>query len=225
MTTKKTLIDDGFAPELVEKAIFKGALEIPHIHKPDQILIPSGLIPFTQLLRSNEHTESVHFYEHDFRFADVMTNTETYVEALSTFSSIISPDCSLYRDMPLCLQIVNTYMNRAIGHYLQEQGMYVIPNIRWGDERSYTTSVLPERFAFLGVDKHSIVAISTYGCIRGKENQYYFREGLEAMLFTLEPEAVLVYGAMPDSVFGSYTTTTKFVNYPDWISSKRKKAK
>ena len=30
-------------------------------------------------------------------------------------------------------------MNRAVGHYLQSQGLYVIPNIRWGDERSFTT--------------------------------------------------------------------------------------
>ncbi|MBQ8094277.1 MAG: DUF4417 domain-containing protein [Clostridia bacterium] len=49
-------------------------------------------------------------------------------------------------------------MNRAIGHHLQQNGLYVVPNIRWGDERSYTTSVLPEKVAFLGVEKHCIVS-------------------------------------------------------------------
>lgn len=86
-----------------------------------------------------------------------------------------------------------------------------------------TTAVLPERFAFLGVDKHSIVAISSYGCIHGKENRRYFQEGLETMLFTLEPEIVLVYGSMPDAIFSAYTKCTQFMHYPDWISSKRKK--
>ena len=125
--------------------------------------------------------------------------------------------------MPLCLQIANTYMSRAVGHYFQSQGLYVIPNVRWGDERSYTTIELPERFAFLGIEKHSIVAISTYGCIRGKENKHYFREGLEAMIECLEPEVILVYGAMPDSVFCPFYNKSQFVHYTDWISSKRKK--
>ena len=54
-------------------------------------------------------------------------------------------------------------MNRAVGCYLQSHGVYVIPNVRWGDERSYTTVELPEKFAFLGVPKNSIVSIGTYG--------------------------------------------------------------
>ena len=223
MNSKLNIIDDGFASELVEKAIFCGTLEIPHICRPDQLLIPSGLIPFTQLRYSKNHSKAVHFYEYDCKFADVLINTSKYVGELSTFSAVISPDCSLYRDMPLCLQVANTYINRAVGHYLQSKGICVIPNIRWGDERSYTTSVLPERFAFLGVDKHSIVSISTYGCIRNKENKRYFQEGLEAMLSTLEPEIVLVYGAMPDVIFSPYTDVAQFVHYPDWISSKKKK--
>ena len=58
-------------------------------------------------------------------------------------------------------EIANTYMNRAIGQYLQQQGIYVIPNVRWCDERSYTTCELIEKFAFFGLQKHSIVSIGT----------------------------------------------------------------
>ena len=220
---KFNIVDDGYSAELVHGAKFIGALEIPSIKRPERILIPEAFIPFTQLLRSNGHREAVHFYEHDFRFSDVLSHTKQHLGELSAFAAVISPDCSLYRDMPLCLQISNTYMSRAVGHYLQSQGLYVIPNVRWGDERSYTTIELPERFAFLGIEKHSIVAISTYGCIRGKENKHYFREGLEAMLECLEPEVVLVYGAMPDSVFAPSRDATQFIHYPDWISEKRKK--
>ena len=56
-----------------------------------------------------------------------------------------------------------------------------------------------------------------------QENKRYFQEGLEAMLSTLEPEIVLVYGAMPDVIFSPYTDVAQFVHYPDWISSKKKK--
>ena len=167
----KHIIDDGFNAELVLNAFFDGYLEIPIIEKPQEIVIPTALIPFTQMKRSSTKAEAVHFYEHDKRFSDVLTCTKELLPELSKFKAVISPDCSLYRDMPLCLQIANTYMNRAVGHYLQSQGLYVIPNIRWGDERSFTTVELPEKFAFLGAPKNSIVSIGTYGCIKSRENK------------------------------------------------------
>ncbi len=217
-------IDDGFNPELVCGAFFDGLLEIPHIKKPDKIIIPSELIPFSQRNRSNNHNEFVHFYEHDKNFATVLTAAKEHFDCLKKFQGVISPDCSLYRDMPLVLQIANTYMNRAIGHYLQSKGLYVVPNIRWGDERSYTTIELPEKFAFLGVPKHSIVSIGTYGCIKSKENKIYFTEGLEAMLDELEPEVVLVYGGMPDSIFSKFNNKARFVHYPDWTSLQKRRS-
>ncbi|MBR6228616.1 MAG: DUF4417 domain-containing protein, partial [Eubacterium sp.] len=43
--------------------------------------------------------------------------------------------------------------SRAIGYFFQKNRVYVIPCVRWGDERTYTTRVLPEKVAFLGVEK------------------------------------------------------------------------
>ena len=74
------------------------------------------------------------------------------------------------------------------------------------------------KVAFLGVDKHSIVSIGTYGQIKSTESKRYFREGLVSMLEELEPEVVLVYGAMPGSIFHGLDKLTQFVQYPDWIS-------
>ena len=217
----KLIIDDGFRADLVKDAFFEGAMEIPIIKKPEKIVIPEALIPFSKRKRSNEHKEAIHFYEHDRVFAPLIMDVEKYLDEIKRFPAVISPDCSFYVDMPLCLQIANTYMNRAIGAYLQSKGIYVIPNVRWGDERSYTTCELPEKFAFLGIEKHSIVSIGTYGCIQGKEYRRYFYEGLKAMLEELEPKVVLVYGAMPDDIFEEVKKTTEFVQYYDWISSKK----
>lgn len=219
----KHIIDDGFNSELVASAVFSGDLEIPSIKKPEKIIIPKSLVPFTKM-NSNNYDGAIHFYEHDKRFSDVLVSTKEYIAEFKKFAAIISPDCSLYRDMPLCLQIANTYMNRAVGCYLQPQGIYVIPNVRWGDERSYTTIELPEKFAFLGVPKNSIVSIGTYGCIKSKVNKQYFIEGLSAMLDELSPEVVLVYGGMPKSIFTQFEGRTKFINYPDWISTKRRRS-
>jgi len=51
-------------------------------------------------------------------------------------------------DAPLCVQIVDIYLNRAVGYYFSQQGIYVVPNIRWGDERTYTSDYLGEKVAF-----------------------------------------------------------------------------
>ncbi|MBQ7266488.1 MAG: DUF4417 domain-containing protein [Firmicutes bacterium] len=87
---------------------------------------------------------------------------------------------------------------------------------------TYTTTIFPEPIAFLGAEKHSIVAIGTYGCSKTKDDKYHLKAGLEAMLETLEPVVVLVYGAMNKSVFDDYRNTTKFVHYPDWITNVHK---
>ena len=219
----KNNFDEGFNLELVQTAFFDGVFEIPKIEPPEKIIIPSAMIPYSQRSRSKNFSECIVFYDHDINFADVVRKPEDFVEDLMRFPAIVTPDNSLYRDAPLIVQIANVYRSRAIGHYLQKHGAYIITNIRWSDERSYTAEALPEKFAFLGAPKNSIVSIGTYGCIRGKENKYYFREGLEAMLNELTPEVVLVYGSMPDSIFDGLKHKTKFVNYPDWISQVRKK--
>ncbi len=212
------IIDDGMNPELVVGAEFSGILDIPVIKAPKTIIIPSGIIPFSLKHRTDDYSQAVGFHEMDLNFADVLRNPESYIEGLSKFSAVISPDCSLYRDAPLAVQITNIYRNRAIGSFFQRHGIYVIPQIRWGSEATYTTQYFPEKIAFLGVEKNSIVAIGTYGCIKTQNDKKHFKAGLKAMLETLSPKVVLVYGAMPDNVFSEFASMTNFVEYPDWTT-------
>ena len=218
MKTRKAIIDDGCNHELVSSAEFDGQLEIPKIYAPDKIIIPTGIIPFSKRNRVMNYSEAIGFYEMDINFAEVLHSPSNYISDFKRFSALITPDCSLYRDAPLAVQITNLYRNRAIGNYYQNKGLYVIPQIRWGNELTYTTKFLPEKIAFLGVEKHSIVAIGTYGCIVWKENKRFFRSGLKAMIETLEPDVVLVYGSMPESVFGEFKNDTHFVKFPDWTT-------
>lgn len=213
--TRKAIIDDGMNPELVKNADFDGYLGIPLLKKPKEIIIPNRIIPFTHINKATSSLDAVCFNEDDTKFSDILIQPEFYIESLKE-KIFITPDCSLYRDMPLAAQITNVYRNRAIGVYLQTHGTYVIPQVRWGNALTYTTSILPEKVAFLGVPKNSIVAIGTFGCIQSKKNKDHFKRGLESMLTTLEPETVLVYGSMPDFIFSDYITSTNFIKYPDW---------
>ena len=215
---KAKLVDEGFRVSLVETAFFEGDLEIPRIEAPKEIIIPTGMVPFSIRERGLANNDFVCFYENDINFREILTETESYVEDIKRFSGMISPDCSLYLDAPLCVQIADIYLNRAIGHYMQKQGIYVIPNIRWGDERTYTTELFRDKVAFLGVPHHSIVSIGTYGQIKTAKSKRIFREGLVAMLDELEPEVVLVYGSMNKKIFNGLDNRTKFISYPDWTT-------
>lgn len=221
MTAKrqlKRLIDDGFAPELVAGAFFDGIFEIPVIHNEPGTFVPGRLVPFTKRCVTSMSDEFVCFYVHDFRFADVLRNARAYLECFRKFSGLVSPDCSLYRDMPLVLQIVNTYFNRALGHYFQANGLRVVANVRWGDERSYTKLLFPEPFAFAGVEKNAVVSVGTYGCSTGSENAYHRKRGLAAMFEELSPRQVWVYGAYAASEFADYERYSDIRHFQDWMS-------
>ncbi len=216
MSKNKAIIDDGCNPRLVAGAKFDLPLGIPIIKAPARITIPPGITPFSMRNRAPSTNEAIGFCEMDVNFSEVLRTPEAYIDDFGRFAAMISPDCSLYRDAPLSVQLTNIYRNRAIGGYYQRRGQYVIPQIRWGNEYTYTTKYFPQKVAFLGAEKHSILAIGTYGCISSREDKYYFEAGLEAMMDTLEPLVVLVYGAMPDKVFGQYLDYAKFINYPNW---------
>ena len=212
------VITDGCNPELVENADFDGILEIPIIKRPKEFKIPRAIVPFSRMEAVEPERFAVCEYENDRNFAELLRDPEPFVKELRKYQAFITPDASMYWDMPLAAQIVNKYRNHAIGCYMQSRGIYTIPNVRWGDERTYTTEVLPEKLAFLGVEKNSIVSIGSYGVVKSKQEKEHFRAGLESMLETLAPEVVLVYGSMPDDVFKVFKHKAFFIQYPDWTT-------
>lgn len=216
---RKAVIDDGMSPELVYGARFDGDLEIPVIEIDDSIQIPKRLVPLSHI-SDYEDGDAVCFYEHDIKFSNVLMNPKKYLDVFRG-KTIISPDCSLYRNAPLAVQIANVYKSRALGSYFQRNGAKVIPNVRWGSKWTFTSEILPESVAFLGIEQGSIVSIGTYGCCKGKDNQSVFVEGLKNMLKKIKPKVVLVYGAMPPSIFNRFEDIAKFVHYPDWISYRK----
>lgn len=226
-SVKKTAVDstaknpatlsDGCNPELVEGAKFDGIFEMPVIKKPKKVIIPELLVPFSEMDRAEPDTFAVCTYENDNEFKELLINPEKYVEIIKQYQGFVTPDCSVYRDMPLAVQITNIYRSRAIGYYMQRQGIYVIPNVRWGDERTYSPMFFPERVAFSGIEKNSIVAVGSYGQLKNRTNRYYFEEGMKAMMDSLTPKVVLVYSKMPEEIKESYPGT-RFVEYPDWTT-------
>ncbi len=213
---KKTLLDDGSYPYLTEGAELIGEAGIPALLNLDNVEIPKSMIPFEKIKVTQNKRQYVHFYMHDKYFSNVLTATNKYVDILKEFDGVITPDCTLLVGQAKCIQQTNTYFNRAVGFYLQKQGIPVIPNIRWSDETSF-------EYCFLGVPKHSIVCVSTHGCIKSKREKDIWRAGTEEMLRVLEPTDVLVHGFMPEDVFGKYFCYSNFHRYPSLFEQTHRK--
>ncbi len=217
--TRKATLDDGMNPELLLGAYYDGMLQIPSIEAPKHIFIPKEITPYSN--RKYDQTpeqNAIGFYEMDENFSEILINPDDTLNELRMFGAFITPDCSLYRNGPLAAQITNLYRNRVIGYRAQRKGLNVIVQVRWGNEYTYTTKYFPEKIAFLGAPKNSLIAIGPYGCIKTKDDKYHFQAGLESMLIELTPTDVLVYGAMPNNIFGCYTRVTRFHQYDDWLT-------
>lgn len=60
----------------------------------------------------NEQT-GIHFFTQDYQFQRVWMKPDTYMPLLKKAACVLSPDFSLYTDMPVAMQIYNHY--RSIG--------------------------------------------------------------------------------------------------------------
>ena len=186
---------DVFNAFLVNNADYEGFLEIPKIEYG--VYRPTKLISFSKAIRSNDFECWVHFYEDDIAFERLWRNPQKYFQILNKFAGVICPDFSLYRDMPLVMQFWNIYRSRAIGHWLQKNHINVIPNLRFGDER--TTDV-----TCYGIAKHTAIAIGSYGTLKNKIDRKVFVNGLKSVISRIEPTIIIVYGSAPVSIFDEY---------------------
>ncbi len=189
---KKDEKHDVFNSFLVKNAKYDGEEEIPCIKT--SILIPQALVPFSKMRNKDTVNSWVHFYEHDYKIECFWRNPRRYLSALKQHPGVISPDYSLYYDMPLNMQKNNIYRGKALAYWLQENGLEIIPIVRWGDERTFET-------ACLGVEHGKTIAIGTHGCIKSIEEKQRFISGLDYVINRLEPTTIVVYGRVPDKIF------------------------
>lgn len=148
-----------------------------------------GLKPvaFQKAIKEKKPRDSVcHFFQDDYIFERIWNNAIKYVDCLSNFRYVCTPDFSIYSSIPLTLQLYNTYRNRAIGFYLSTFGIDVISTVSWCGEESFG-------YCFDGLPKESTLAVSTNGCFSASGKDAY-RRGFKEMCKQLNPCNVLVVG-------------------------------
>lgn len=170
----------------VPDTLSNGFWQMPMIDTED--VIPSDLIGFNYAKTSKKKNCGIHFFIDDYQFERVWNYPEKYIEVLSEYECILTPDFSLYTDMPMPMKIWNTYRSRQIGNYYQSQGIRVIPTVSWAEPDTY-------QFCFDGLPKHSIIAVSSVGVMRDKDALHIFADGLKEAIRVLKPKTILMYGS------------------------------
>ena len=163
-----------------------GRWNFPVIHKQS---LPEGEIRLIACsdTRNNDTLNSekgVHFFVDDYRFESIYRNPEKSRAKLSQYRFLLTPDYSLYADMPMWRQIESTGKSRWCGAWWQSHGMTVIPTVSWSNYPSYA-------FCFDGIEEKSCVAVGMIGC---KANRSAFMHGYDAMLERIKPEAIIYFG-------------------------------
>ena len=173
----------------LEKAQYPGVgkFDIPEI-LPEDIPEVTEWIGFNYMLTEKEpEGKGVHCFVNDYQFERLWNNPDRYIEKLSRFACVASPDFSPYGDMPFCLQLFNHYRKHWVGRYLQENGVHVIPTIRAStDKRSKAFYLDGEPVG------GSVIISSMY--TSGEEERKIYRKEYDLMFDTLKPERVYIYG-------------------------------
>ena len=161
--------------------------------------IPKDLIGFNYALTSNSKDSGIHFYIDDYQFERVWNQPETYLEKLQEYDCMLTPDFSLYKEMPIAMKIWNTYRSRLIGQMAQRLGIIVIPTVSWCERATFD-------FCFDGLPKRSTLSISTIGVKRSEEDFALWKAGVDEMIKRLNPRTLLIYGGAVDYDFGNIRT-------------------
>lgn len=199
-----------------------GKYDIPIIKKQEIDIDKINFLSYVNTKKDDDinKDKTIHFFTYDWKFEKVYENIEEETEKLSQYYCVLSPDFSIFTNMPIALQIESVFKNRYCGAYFQSKGLKVIPTVSWGDEKSFD-------FCFDGIEEGSIVAVCTYYRENCEED---FIKGYNEMLKRIKPLYVLCYDEPFPSMKGNikfYLPTTfewtKSLSWQDLIQFKWEK--
>ena len=198
----------GNLDRLNTRALFAAANDygIPDLPRTPASWAPTRLVAYNARRDCDTATpgSAVHFFLDDYRFETVWTKPERPLSRLTRVGMALSPDFSLWRDMPLVMQQWQVYRSRWCAAWMALHGIRVIPTVSWSTPGSYD-------FAFTGIATGSLVTVSTVGILRDPAARDLFTAGYTQMLTRIRPACVLIYGAAPPA---EVTAGTPVICYP-----------
>lgn len=156
--------------------------------------VPDRLIGFNYLLSSEEYDAGIHFYIDDYQFERIWNNPHKYMERLTQFDCALTPDFSLYLNMPEAMKIWNIFRSRLIGQIMQRYGIEVIQSLSWAGPESL-------EYCFDGLEPGGTVSVSTIGVKNDADAWALWQAGMDEAMKRLAPKNVIVYGGAAEYDF------------------------
>lgn len=191
------------------RALYKSSNQwgIPDLPRTE--VIPAHLLAYNDRWSTANPPQDacVHFFLDDYRFETLWTKPTRPLTRLQRVGTALTPDFSMWSQMPRIMQLWQVYRARWCGAWMVHHGVKVIPTVGWSTPESF-------EFCFEGIPKWSVVAVSAVGVLRDKEAASMFARGLSESVDQLEPTKILVYGKLPDIVNRDNYDENLFQFYP-----------
>mgnify|MGYP000225404801 CR=1 FL=1 len=102
-----------------------GKYEFPIIRKQDIDVNKIKLLSYVDTKADDKENKdkTIHFFTHDWKFEKVYENADKELEKLKQYYCLLSPDFSMFTNMPIALQIASVFKNRWCGAYWQSKGL------------------------------------------------------------------------------------------------------
>jgi hypothetical protein len=182
----------NFKNELIAGAVLVGKYGLPALKRNNSI--PRELVPFNKAKTEQDTAHKwVHFFIDDYQFERLWNFPKRYLDLLSRFEGVITPDFSMFASMPKAQQIWNSYRNRAIAYWLQNNGISIIPTVEWAEYSDL-------EWCLEGLPLNSSLALGTYGVQKQDLDRYGLIKGIEKICKELSPESLIIYGSEITSV-------------------------
>ena len=175
----------GYNLNLYDPARTEGKYGMPTLEW--ESYTPESLLGFNYVKSAKNFDVGIHFFIDDYQFERLWNAPEKYLETLKRFDCVLTPDFSLYLNMPLVMQMWNIYRSRLLGQYWQDNAITVIPTVSWGDEKTFD-------FCFDGLPERSTLAVSTVGILKETQSVEIFKNGIRELVKRKHPNTLVVYG-------------------------------
>lgn len=152
------------------------------------------------------------FYEDDYKFATATwNNLDVTTYKLLPYNTLLTPDHSLYVDMPYAFNIQQLYRSRFAGAVWQQCGFNVIATASWGSVDTF-------RYCFNGLPCNSVIAVCGIGVDWCRAATTLWNMAIRELVCQLSPSLIVVYGH--ERTVPGVSTPMFFI--PPYVTSKLK---
>ncbi len=201
--------DEAYNLPYVDLGRTEGFYQMPIIHR--EAHIPAGLMGFNYAMSSGDKDKGIHFYVDDYQFERIWNDPHKYIDILQDYDCVLTPDFSLYLDMPLSMKIWNVFRSRLVGQMMQDRGLTVIPTVSWAEPATF-------EFCFDGLPEGGVMSISTIGVKTSESAFEIWKAGTAELIKRKKPSALLVYGGEVDFDYGK----TKVYHFANAVTERMK---